>query len=75
MASGGPRGCLQPLWGSVGTSGSEPFRKNRFSNFFLEFFRFSDFWAVGVGLLIFDLGPADHRRVPGRCPTLHFLES
>ena len=50
--------------------------KNRFSIFFFEIFPiFQDFWSDGVGLLIFDSGTADPHRVPGRCPTLHFLES
>ena len=50
--------------------------KNRFSKKNFEIFSiFRDFWSVGVGLLIFDFGPADPHRLPGVCPTHNFTNS
>jgi len=56
------------LWNPFSTLPKKSIFKKNF-----DFLRF--FLAVGVGLLIFDFGPADHRRVPGGCPTHYFTYS
>ena len=65
-----PMGVCKHLGGQWGPLDAilKLFRKN-------IFFRFSGILAGCVGLLIFDFGPADHHKVPGRCPTHYFSSS
>ena len=74
FTSGGPQGCSQPLWGSVGTYRSLfwPFRKKRFFDFFSIF---QLFLAGYVGLQNFGFGPTYPPKVNKTCSTQHFLTS
>ena len=76
MASGGPKWPPEPFRTPCRTLRSHfwLFEKTDFQDFFWKILVI-DFFARHNGSLVFVFGPTDPHGVPGRYPTIHFLES